>query len=415
MTKEQVDILLAKLNKVSDMSWEQTQIATGMEDVHKDTFRKGCFMLKLLMDDGVIDIQQDTGATKKISKGNFISELMMKYSSNEHFTQEDLLKLHNLKLGDFKIKSAKSTVWGSEGNENIYSSITYEPENGVSFEQIANMYTDLCPKKLKPYNPKKRDGKVVEMIPADLHFNKIAYDRDGEVIWDTDIAAKVMMGYVEHMSAKAIDNGADKCIFVWSNDFFNSESTGSTTHGTPQRNDKPPEKAFELGAELLISAIEYLRQYFSEVDVIYVPSNHDKSQSFNLACLLSRYFEKDPNVTFDNSPTAYRKYRKFGINTNGYTHDIVNSDRIRGAMQEEAMSLMAGSKERIFHGGHKHTLELKEHNGSLTFLHPTSCPADDWHNEKVYLGHLKKFTAMIYDEDDGLEQILFYKPTGVDF
>ena len=69
MTKEQVDILLAKLNKVSDMSWEQTQIATGMEDVHKDTFRKGCFMLKLLMDDGVIDIQQDTGVTKKISKG----------------------------------------------------------------------------------------------------------------------------------------------------------------------------------------------------------------------------------------------------------------------------------------------------------------------------------------------------------
>ena len=47
MTKEQIDMLLAKINKTSDMSWEQTQIATGMGDVHKDTFRKGCFMLKM--------------------------------------------------------------------------------------------------------------------------------------------------------------------------------------------------------------------------------------------------------------------------------------------------------------------------------------------------------------------------------
>ena len=415
MTKEQIDMLLAKINKTSDMSWEQAQIATGMGDVHKDTFRKGCFMLKLLMVENVIDIRQDSGITKKIVKGNFISELIRKYSDSEHFSPEDLMQLHNLRLGDFKIKSAKSTVWGNEGNENIYSSITYEPENGVTFDQIANMYTDLHPKKLTSYRPQKKAGKMVEMIPADLHLNKIAYGREGEVIWNTEIAAETLLGYVKYMTDKALDNGADRCIFVWSNDFFNSESNGNTTHGTPQSNDKTPEKAFELGASLMISVIEYLRKHFTAVDIMYVPSNHDKSQSFNLACLLSRYFEKADNVSFDNSPTAYRKYRKFGINTNGYTHDIVNSDRIRGAMQEEAMPLMAGSKERIFHGGHKHTLELKEHNGSLTFLHPTSCPADEWHNGKVYLGHLKKFTAMIYDDKDGLEQILFYKPIGVDF
>lgn len=414
MRKEHIELILDKVHGISNSSWSELQKITDNTDVHPDTFRKGCWILEKVYREGLLDLGTSEVPVKKMNKGAYVSEVIKKFTEGEHFSEDDLLKLHSLKAGKFKIKSAKSSVWGNEDNMSISSSISYEPKNGVSFDEIVDMYTRLSPKNLRAYRPQKTGDRVIEMIPADLHFNKIAFDGDGEIIYNVDIASGIFLGYVEHMIAQAHINKANKCIFVWSNDFFNSESTGATTHGTPQRNDKTPEKAFELASELMITTIELLRSNFEYVDVVYVPSNHDKSISFNLACLLQKYFEKCENVSFDNSPTTYRKYRKFGINTNGYTHDIVSSERIRGAMQEEATDLMAGSKERIFHAGHKHSLEFKEHNGSAVMLHPSGCPPDDWHNEKVYLGHLKKFTATVYDLKDGVIAILFYKPRGVE-
>ena len=318
LTKEQIELIVSKITGMSDESWNNVRESTGFTFLHKDTVRKGALLLKVFLDLGVISIVPETTSAKKIQSGKLISEVVQKYCDGDALTSKDLLKLHKLKTGEFRIKSAKSSVWGSSGNENISSSITYEPTEGVSFDDIEGMYESLTPKKLTTYKPPKREDKIIEMIPADLHFNKIAYDKNGEIIWDTNIAAGVMAGYTEYMCNKGAALGADKCIFIWSNDFFNSESSGATVHGTPQRNDKTPEKAFELGTELMIGVIELLRSTFKEVEVIYVPSNHDKSQSFNLSCLLKRYFENADSITFDNSPTAYRKYRSFGVNTNGY-------------------------------------------------------------------------------------------------
>ena len=414
LNQETLNLLVNKTNGDHTYDWEDLREMTGMDSYSVVTFRKGTFLIPFLHEAGLLNLEEVSKPTKIVKNNSFVSEIVKKAHAGEHMNQEDLLKLHNLKQGEFKIKSAKSSAWGNENDMRISSSITYEPENEVSFDDIERMYTKLTPKNLKPYKGKIKGDKVIEMIPADLHFNKVAFNDKGEEIWNTDIAAGVLTGYVEYMCTQGVANGADRCIFIWSNDFFNSESNGTTTHGTPQRNDKSPDRAFELGAELMIGVIEHLRSCFEYVDVIYIPSNHDKSMSFNLSCLLKQYFAKCSEVNFDNG-TAYRKYRKFGVNVNGYTHDAVNYDRIKGAMVEEAQDMIGGSKERIFHAGHKHTLEIKEHNGSVTFLHPTGCPADEWHNEKVYLGHLKKFTASIYDKENGLENILFYKPSGVDF
>ena len=159
MNKDDIELIIDKLNGKSNFSWNELQTILGEENVHPDTFRKGCWMVKKLYDEELLNTN-DFKTSKSIKNGKYVSEVIKNYTDGEHLTEEDLIQLHNLKAGKFKIKSAKSSVWGNEGNMNISSSIVYEPENTVSFEEIAEMYSRLSPRKLKHHRYQKTSSRV---------------------------------------------------------------------------------------------------------------------------------------------------------------------------------------------------------------------------------------------------------------
>jgi len=92
----------------------------------------------------------------------------------------------------------------------------------------------------------------------------------------------------------------------------------TTTSGTPQDTDGMWYENFLNAKKLYVDVIESLLTV-SDVHVTYNPSNHDYTNGFFLADVISSWFRKCENVTFDVS-IKHRKYFSYGQNLIGTTH-----------------------------------------------------------------------------------------------
>lgn len=97
----------------------------------------------------------------------------------------------------------------------------------------------------------------------------------------------------------------DKLIYANLGDFFNSDSNGLTTKGTPQQNYLPERESFRLGLEHQLALIKTFAAEI-ETEVVYIPGNHDRSRLQALSDAVDLYFAKTLDV--DSDPLE-RKYK----------------------------------------------------------------------------------------------------------
>ena len=88
-------------------------------------------------------------------------------------------------------------------------------------------------------------------------------------------------------------------VFPISNDFFHTDNyQHQTTNGTPQDTIMDYHSEYELGFAVLVDTINMLRQHSSNVHVVLVQGNHDRTKSFYLAHALDIFFRDELDVQF---------------------------------------------------------------------------------------------------------------------
>jgi hypothetical protein len=347
--------------------------------------------------------------------GSIVSEKFITVRDGDEMTPEFIIEAHGLKPSAWEVVSYKNNFWNSQlkgGFKQIsyQSKLTVRPrKDGISFDDIDDHFKRLDRKfKPMPIKYQKRNGsKMAEVNIADLHFGKLCWRGDTGNNFDYKIARDMFYNIIGRIHNELRGKDLEYILFVWSNDFFNSDTIDkTTTGGTPQDTDVRWQKLFNIGVEMLVKGITTLSE-IAPVKTFYTASNHDEQTGYTALKYLEAWFRKDPNVEIDTSPIA-RKYISFGKVLLGFTHgDKEKPKTLSMLMPNEARELWGNAKYCEMHTAHLHSEHsYEEINGVIVRRISSPTATDTWHYTSGYVGAVRKAQTFIWDKELGLEQII---------
>jgi len=345
-----------------------------------------------------------TGYTQDLDRGT------AEYKVESSFQPKTVEEIENLiKLDKTKWKLTKYSVWNC-GKEDCWLTSAkvsaIEPTNSVEqFDNFLQTYQPKASTIISTINYEGQKGCLI-INKQDAHLNKtnITGSNDIEERF-TNFYNKTFSIVKKHFTTSNLE----KIIYVLGSDEFNSEFTGTTTHGTPQQNILPYHEGFEKICSHEIDVITLLSSFTSELEVVFIIGNHDTYVGWHLVNWLKTYFRTCTNIKFDTRmiQTKYIKYNNTALCFNhGY---VVKPEQLARNFPIEFREEWSSCNNYYIFAGDKHT-EMQKTIGGIKFyrLAQVSKSKSSWDDEKGYLGK-GELTSFFIDEKDGLTDIS-YRP-----
>lgn len=249
---------------------------------------------------------------------------------------------------------------------------------------------------------------ALEISLPDYHLGKLAPDRT----WHGPKDFKEALAALVEEATAAYQ--VVQIVFPIGNDFLHIDTPGrTTTRGTPMPVSGEWEELYLDGFDLLVWAVEYLRQV-APVKVIPVGGNHDEASAFSLGVAVHAWFRNDPEVVVDLSPQG-RKYWEWGSVLLGFTHgETEKAEDLPAIMAIEAPQAWGRTKFREFHRGHLHRkrnikwVGTLENKGVIVRELGSLSPFDRWHIDHGFMDHRRTGEAFIWHKDRGLRAYFGY-------
>ena len=351
------------------------------------------------------------------SDGTVVYGNCIKLTERGNVTPEQIMEAHGLDINCWKVSGFISNYWNAQDKDGQIVMCQYKLsvkaiEQSVSFDVYRDLFKELnrtAP--IQPITYKKQPGRksMAEVNIADLHFAKLCWHGNTGENYDHKIAKANFESIVERICSELKGNNLDYILFVWSNDYFNSDNDENTTTGkTIQDTDLRFEKMVKMGVQMLCWAIEQFK-LIAPVTTFRTPSNHDKVLSLAAILVLEAYFRNDPNVTVSDSSMP-RYYVQYGNSLTGHGHgdkegkESLNKEKaskLASTMPNEAGEMWGKTLYHEMHVAHLHSEQmLLECNGVIVRRISTPTAADTWHTESGYIGNTRKAQTFIYDYED---------------
>lgn len=347
--------------------------------------------------------------------GSVIFNRIIKLADDNELTPKDMLIAHGMNPDKWDVISYKNNLWQSQkqGGKllNLYQSkITVRPKlEEITLEKIQEHFDKM--KAWKPtFQPKyeKTNAKYLyEINLADIHLGKFSYNEETGEYLDSSITQRRFYEIIKQECEKIqpIKDRIEKILFVWTNDFFNSDGiSGSTTGGTPQDTDMKWQQLYMTGVDMLVAAITQLAKY-APVKTFYIASNHSRQTDFYAINYLYAWFRDFAHVEVDRNPHP-RYYEEYGVNLIGYAHSYYEKkENLPYLMSIERPREFGRTKYREYHLAHYHCEKVEEKGGIIFRWLPSITGTDSWSNDCGYIGAVKRSYSFVYDKDKGLVQM----------
>jgi len=295
---------------------------------------------------------------------------------------QDQCKSADLDIKDVKhgwVKTEASSLFFK--NPNFGGGKTYEELR----EELIRDLKEYSPKFPTIKRTKSEDGHCLVVDPADIHVGKLCTAFETGVEYNSQIAVQRVLEGVKGIIQKANGFNIDKIIFIGGNDILHTDNAArTTTSGTPQDTSGMWYENFLMAKQLYVDVLEILLTV-APVHFVFNPSNHDYTNGFFLADVISTYFRQCKDITFDCS-INHRKYSMYGNSLIGTTHgDGAKQIDLGQLMSVEAKHLWADAEYRYFYTHHIHHKTAKDYiNVTVESLRSPS-PADSWHHRNGYV------------------------------
>lgn len=356
------------------------------------------------------------------------------YSSDHIKTVDELLEQTKVDIRIWKVKNYIVNKWDvtlinkSTGNpqtiQNYQVKATLEKnileENNISAsEAFQEMLSNYNPPVFK-YTQQEintNENNLLEINIPDLHFGKLAHaDETGEN-YDIKIAGARFIKAVNGLLQRASAFSYNRILFPVGNDFFNVDNKeGTTSSGTAQDSDSRWAKSYTKGVNLLVDAINILKQAGVPVDVMVISGNHDVERSYYMGEFLRAWFNNDEQVTVNNGASP-RKYYKFGKVLLGFTHGSEEKEASLPMIMASDIDSKAVWSETVFHEwhlGHQHRKKGYNYNvkkdtiyneelGVIVRYISSLSSSDFWHHKSGYIGSIKAGEAFIWNDEVGMQ------------
>lgn len=321
-------------------------------------------------------------------------------STFEPKNDEELAELHKIDLTKYKI----SNYWSKlKSNGKFTSSVfatlkkpkDYTPEDFAKF--LETYTTPHVTREIKPINfPISVD---VEISIADFHLAKKELSGTNNIKDRKKTYLSILKGLLDKVTNSYC---IDRVVFPISNDFFHTDNyQNQTTNGTPQDVITDYSNEYEEGFDLLVQAINMIKDRAQEVHVILVQGNHDRTKSFYLAHALDVYFKNDEDIHFirDHSTT---KAVLLGNTFIGYHHGNCKIEDLPLLFATSNYSQAFGNAlYREVHTGDKHHYMAKEVKGVRIQQMPSLSGTDRWHEDNNFVHSIRAALALVYDPEYG--------------
>jgi hypothetical protein len=252
--------------------------------------------------------------------------------------------------------------------------------------------------------PKREDGHLLIINPADVHIGKFADSLETGEDYNIEIAKERVREGVKGILRNAEGYPIEKILFCIGNDILHTDNTmGSTTRLTPQDTDGKWFRHFTEALELYVEIVEMLIQ-IAPVDCVHSMSNHDYMSGFHLAHALKSWYRNTDSVYVDADP-KHRKYYSWKNSLIGLTHgDGAKLNNLPLHMAQEEPIMWANTKYRYWYLHHLHHKQRYKFMSSfdnigvtVEFLRSPS-GTDSWHFSKGYTGSIKAVEGFIHNK-----------------
>lgn len=277
-----------------------------------------------------------------------------------------------------------------------------------ALEEFVRKAVKPLPKPSKSELKKRRssaDGQMLSWGLWDTHIGAYAWRHEVGEDYDVGIAARRICNSIDDMIEELQGYPIEKILMPVGNDYMHYDNMKmETTAGTPLDCDSRYTKVYLTGIHCLVYMIERALEICDNIEILYIPGNHDTNSSFGVCVALDQRFNDDPRVSADLSMNP-RKLRTHGGTLIAFDHgQNVKATSYPLVLASEAKELWATSTWREVQIGHTHQRkETMFHgvvpvNGVLVRTNPSLCNIDAWHHSKGFLGEpLKSAEAWRYD------------------
>ena len=271
-------------------------------------------------------------------------------------------------------------------------------------KSIEDLISNYSPSYPQIDYPKREDGHLLIINPADVHIGKFADSLETGEDYNIEIAKERVKEGVKGILRNAESFNIERILFCIGNDILHTDNTmGSTTRLTPQDTDGKWFRHFTEALELYVEIVEMLIQ-IAPVDCIHSMSNHDYMSGFHLAHALKSWYRNTDSVYVDADP-KHRKYYSWKNSLIGLTHgDGAKLNNLPLHMAQEEPKMWANTKYRYWYLHHLHHKQRYKFISSfdnigvtVEFLRSPS-GSDSWHYKKGYTGSIKAVEGFIHNK-----------------
>jgi hypothetical protein len=342
-----------------------------------------------------------SAATKKVNvdKGTVESTIISDFDPKDDI---ELAKLHKIDLDKYIITNYWSKMLPSGKFTSSVFSKRKQPQD-YSPEDFIKFLENYTPNYTPSTSPNTNNGKEhvnVEISLSDYHLAKRHIDGDN----CPAERARRYFNVAESLIKKVISiYNIDTIVFPISNDFFHTDNyQNQTTNGTPQDIILDYSSEYELGFDILVSTINMLKNNCSNVEVILVQGNHDRTKSFYLAHALEVFFKNNYDIRFKREHGVVKGIT-LGNTFIGWHHGNCKIEDLPllFATHPEFSKEFGNATYREVHTGDKHHYMAKEIKGVRIQQMPSLSGTDRWHLDSNYVHSVRAALALVYDYKHG--------------
>lgn len=348
--------------------------------------------------------------------GSTTYDRLIEICDNQDMTPEFLLEAHGLDKNKWKIVSYKNNYWHSQikGGKRFVmyqSKINVKPYNydEISPYALKEWFENYTPSPINNINKIANygQGNNCLVLPiVDLHYNLLATTFITGNEYNCQIARDRFLSVIDDNIEQSKDKGISKILFPVGNDLFNANGiNGTTFKGTQQTNEKHIFEAYIELFNIMVDAIKRLAT-IAPVEIIYIPSNHDKEVTFYFLHNLATQFnnQKDIDVKVDYSPIK-NKYYRFGNTLMMFTHDA-KVDKAGNIVFDEAFDLRDGVKYVEVFLAHLHQEMVKQERNVTVRRLPTISGKSGWTVDNDY-GANSVSQSFVYTDKYNIRSVLY--------
>jgi hypothetical protein len=274
-----------------------------------------------------------------------------------------------------------STYYDKDGQVRgqwVKSSLSAERAREVIEEAIRALSEDI-PRSSPIVPPQTNDRSLLAVYPfGDPHFGMFAWAQEAGDDFDLNIARSLTLAAVDRLVDSA--PAADTAVILPLGDVFHMDSTTNQTPASKNTLDADGRfvKVLGVGIQTFRHVIQRALEKHRRVVVRFVGGNHDPHSIWALALTIAAYFENDPRVEVDLSPSLFWYFR-FGKVLIGATHgDKAQHKDLNGIMAADRAKDWGDTKHRYWYTGHIHSRTVTESPGVICESFRTLAAKDAW-------------------------------------